>query len=74
MSLLAVCLKNYEKFPLIGEVVALQKADFAIQYWKGGYNKTWILHIVFNNCLKKERRPSIGNLPLGCIILAGFSL
>lgn len=30
--------------------------------------------MVFNKCLKKERRPSTGNLPLGCIVLAGFSI
>ena len=71
----AVCLKNYEKLPIIGEVVVVvNKANFAIQYCEECYNKPWIPHMVFNKCLKKARCPYTGNLPLGCIVLAGFSL
>ena len=38
--LVATYLKNYDKFPIIGEVLVVSKADFTIHYWEGDYNKT----------------------------------
>ena len=68
--LVAAYLKNYQKFPIIDEVLAVSKAYFTIRYWEGGYSKTWIPHMIFNNVSKRKKRSMKEQTLLGLYYLS----
>ena len=70
-SLVAVLLSNYDKYPVIGEIIELGEENVQIHYWKGSYLKSWAPH---NITKSKEKIPWTDTLPKRSIILSNFIL
>ena len=72
-SMVAVLLSNYRKFPVIGEVLAIDGENFQIHYWEGTYLSNWCPHMVRKKGCK-EVYPWTDCLPQRSIILSNFVL
>ena len=71
-AFVAILLANYDKFPVFGKVLSYTDQHFKIHYLKGSYNTQWHPHMLYKGRIKAT--PWTDELPLKCIILAGFQL
>ena len=69
--MVAVFIENYDKYPVIGKVLAADEAadDFEIHYWKGTYKGKWKPQHV----PRKLDVPWTDKLPKSCILCYNFA-
>ena len=65
----AVHLANYDRVPVIGNVLEVNGDSIKIHYWKGSFKGKWSPQDV-----PRRRTPWVDELPKTCIILCSFSL
>ena len=66
---LAVHLANYDKVPVIGKVLGVNKDMVKIHYWKGSLKVRWSPQDA-----PRRQTPWVDELPKTCIILCSCSL
>ena len=66
-SMVALFIKDYDKYPVLGKVVETKNTECNVHYWKRGYRKAWAPHMEAPNTLNTV-------VPKSCIILNDFHL
>ena len=68
-SFVAVHIENYDKVPVIGNVLEVKEDSVRMHYWKGSYKGKWKPQNA-----PRSQSPWEDELPKTCIILCFFSL
>lgn len=66
----AVYLENYDKTPVIGNVVSVEEDNSQIHYWKGSYHGKWSPQ----HLPRRRREPWLEEQPKSCVVCCGFQL